>query len=195
MNIHTKDEIINACDGIKTKTELYKKLGYSYFNGKVIRHIKNLLEKYEIDIDTIIKNNTFRTKICPICEKPFTVSIQTDKVKEQITCSHSCANTYFRSGINNGSHAKAIIGEVSPSSMSYRTICFYYHKKVCVVCGEFRIVSVHHYDGNHSNNSPENLIPLCQTHHQYFHSKYKDIYQDEVDEYRNEWMKNNVGKY
>jgi predicted HNH restriction endonuclease len=54
-----------------------------------------------------------------------------------------------------------------------------------VICGENKIVSVHHYDENHNNNSIENLIPLCPTHHQYIHSKYKDEILNKVDEYRN----------
>lgn len=68
---------------------------------------------------------------------------------------------------------------------NYRTICFTHHKKECVVCGEDRIVSVHHYDENHNNNDPNNLVPLCPTHHQYVHSGYKDLVIDKI----NDWMK------
>lgn len=51
------------------------------------------------------------------------------------------------------------------------------------------IVAVHHYDGNHDNNSPENLIPLCPTHHQYVHSRYKKLVQEKIDYYRSEFIK------
>ena len=52
-------------------------------------------------------------------------------------------------------------------------------------CGEDKIVEVHHYDGNRSNNKPINLVPLCPTHHRYWHSKYKYIVKDVVDIYVN----------
>lgn len=94
--------------------------------------------------------------------------------KEKMTCSHSCSNTYFRSGVNNPNHK---------NGDNYRTICFHYHKKECIICGEDKIVSVHHYDENHDNNEITNLVPLCPTHHQYVHSRYKDLVQDKIDEY------------
>jgi len=44
-------------------------------------------------------------------------------------------------------------------------------------------VAVHHYDENHNNNNPENLVPLCPTHHQYVHSKYKNEVIDKINEF------------
>lgn len=89
------------------------------------------------------------------------------------TCSRSCANTFFKSGSNNGNW----------KAESYRSLCFEEHIKECVVCGENKIVAVHHYDENHENNDITNLIPLCPTHHTYMHSKYKKDIQHIVDEY------------
>jgi hypothetical protein len=60
-----------------------------------------------------------------------------------------------------------------------------YHKKECVVCGENNIVEVHHLDGNSKNNLPKNLIPLCPTHHQYWHSKFKHLVVDKINQYIN----------
>ena len=94
--------------------------------------------------------------------------------KEKTTCSRSCSNTHFRSGINNPNYK---------TGDNYRAICFKYHKKECIICGEDRIVSVHHYDENHDNNEITNLVPLCPTHHHYVHSRYKDLVQREIDEY------------
>jgi 5-methylcytosine-specific restriction endonuclease McrA len=69
-----------------------------------------------------------------------------------------------------------------------------YHKKECVICGENKIVAVHHYDENHNNDSIENLIPLCPTHHNYVHSRYKDEVIDTINKYREEFIsKNNLG--
>jgi len=38
----------------------------------------------------------------------------------------------------------------------------------CVVCG-FEWSDIHHVDGNHQNNAPSNLIPLCPNHHRMLH--------------------------
>jgi 5-methylcytosine-specific restriction endonuclease McrA len=68
---------------------------------------------------------------------------------------------------------------------NYRTICFKNHKKICVVCGEDKIVTVHHMDEDHQNNDPKNLVPLCPTHHHYWHSKYRELIRTKVEEYIN----------
>jgi hypothetical protein len=44
----------------------------------------------------------------------------------------------------------------------YRKICT---KRACHICGYDVVVHIHHIDGNHKNNVPENLIPLCPNHH------------------------------
>lgn len=99
-----------------------------------------------------------KIKLCPVCNKEFKPK------KDSITCGYACSNKYFRSGLNNGNF----------KGTDYTTICFFFHKKECVVCGENKIVSVHHYDENHNNNIPENLVPLCPTHHMYMHSNFKN---------------------
>lgn len=103
-------------------------------------------------------------KICPVCEKEF--------VGKSVTCSHSCSNVYFSHIRNKPERYK-----------NYVTICFKHHEKKCIVCGEEKIVSVHHLNGKHNDNRPENLIPLCPTHHQYVHSRYKDEVQLIIDDY------------
>jgi len=64
--------------------------------------------------------------------------------------------------VNSPNYQKAL-----KNNKNYRTICFNYHKKKCVCCEESLIVEVHHFDENKENNSPDNLIPLCPTHHRY----------------------------
>ena len=107
---------------------------------------------------------------CQVCSKP----IKNYKTSKG-TCSYSCSNKLFRTGTDNGNY----------SGKRYTTICFAHHKKECIVCGEDKIVAVHHNDHNHYNNDPENLIPLCPTHHQYVHSRYADEVQPIIDEYVN----------
>lgn len=113
-------------------------------------------------------------KTCPVCNVEFST-----KYKKQITCGYSCSNTYFRSGLDNPNW----------KGTDYRAVCFLHHEKKCVICGEEKIVGVHHYDYNNKNNDPGNLIPMCPTHHQYVHSRYKDKVIDKVNEYRDNWIK------
>lgn len=94
---------------------------------------------------------------CPACKKFFV-----KKDKRVKTCSHACANSFFRSGSTHGNWA---------GGKSYRTICFQHYPKECLVCGESKVIDVHHIDHNRENNEPANLIPLCPTHHRYCHRK------------------------
>lgn len=56
-------------------------------------------------------------------------------------------------------------------------------RKKCVICGEDKIVEVHHYYHDNADNRPENLVPLCPTHHQYMHSSYRELIEKDVDKY------------
>lgn len=103
-------------------------------------------------------------KNCPVCDTFF--------ISESVTCSYSCSNTHFNHLRN------------KPETYNnYRTICFKYHKKECVICKENKIVAVHHMNEDHEDNRPENLIPLCPTHHQYVHSRYKDDVLSLIENY------------
>lgn len=66
---------------------------------------------------------------------------------------------------------------------TYVSICKAHHDMICVVCGEDKIVAVHHYDRNHHNDDPKNLVPLCPTHHYYVHSRYEYLVADVIDDY------------
>lgn len=108
--------------------------------------------------------------LCPVCNQP-------KNNKKNITCSRSCANTFFRSGENNSRHRS---GEDN-----YRTICFLYHDRKCCVCGEEISLCCHHFDLNHYNNDPSNLIPLCLNHHFYIHhKKYFHLVEQKINDYR-----------
>ncbi len=110
--------------------------------------------------------------ICDVCETEFV-----KKKHTQTTCSYCCSNKKFRSGEDNGNWKEE----------SYRTTCFLHHEKKCVVCGEENIVAVHHFNENHDDNRPENLIPLCPTHHQYCHSRFLGEVKSTIDEYLVSW--------
>lgn len=104
-------------------------------------------------------------KVCPVCSTEF--------VGKSATCSYSCSNKHFRTGENNGNWKQD----------TYQTTCWLYHGKKCLVCNEEKIVTVHHVNENHNDNRPENLVPLCPTHHQYVHSRYKNEVQPIIEEY------------
>ena len=110
---------------------------------------------------------------CKHCSKP----IKNYKSSKG-TCSKSCANSFFKVGAGNGNFK----GE------SYQYICFSHHGKKCLVCGEEKIVAVHHLNEDHNDNRPENLVPLCPTHHQYMHSRFKSEIQYIVDDYINNFI-------
>lgn len=103
-------------------------------------------------------------KECPNCKVMHS--------KSGVTCSYSCSNTYFRGGANPEWKYK-----------SYRAICFQAHGKKCLVCEETKIVTAHHLNEDHDDNRPENLVPLCPTHHQYVHSRYRNEVQPIIDRY------------
>ena len=115
--------------------------------------------------------NPKNIKNCEVCGKIII------NYKENATCSYACSNKKFRSGPDNANW----------SEDSYRSTCFHHHKKECIICGENNIVQVHHLDENNQNNKPENLIPLCPTHHQYWHSRYKNLIEQQVYDYIKNW--------
>lgn len=164
------------------KSDIARKLNLP-LNGTGLRLVAKYITLHNLStehFDKNYKNRKYRiiSKICPICSKIFTTKHNDPKSK--VTCSHSCSNTYFRSGKANGNW----------KDDSYRSTCFLYHKKECIICGENKIVSVHHMDENKNNNSPENLIPLCPTHHQYFHSSYRNEVEPKILSYINSYMCN-----
>lgn len=116
---------------------------------------------------------------CPVCGK-WVVPVSG---KKSVTCSKSCANTHFRTGPSHPNWKED----------RYRSTCFAHHAKRCVVCGEERIVEVHHLDEDANNNDPGNLIPLCPTHHAYWHSRYRTIIESVVRRYADEWRKGFAG--
>jgi hypothetical protein len=164
----------------KTFAECIRKI-YGYDNGVSRKKFFNYVSQHNLDI-THLEKKPFKyeriTKECPVCSMGFKTLL--GHKNEKTTCSHSCSNTFFRSGENNPNWG--FNGDSSERN-GYRRIGFTYHDKECVICGENLIVSIHHHDGNHYNNDPENLVPLCPTHHQYVHSGYRHIVIDKIENY------------
>jgi hypothetical protein len=173
----TEEEIRLIFNESTSKSDVCRKLKLP-LNKRGFNKVDGYIETLKVDTSHFDKGVSKRIryeqieKCCPVCGEKFMT--QKNHQREKITCSRSCSNTFFRSGRNNGNW----------SGNSYRTACFMVHEKKCIVCGEEKIVSVHHYDENRDNNDPYNLVPLCPTHHQYVHSRYKHLVIDIIDEYR-----------
>jgi hypothetical protein len=121
---------------------------------------------------------------CDRCESDVEVTERKNlhPVKEKYFCGRKCSN--FR-----GSGLEWHKGKRELTR--YTTICFAHHEKKCVVCGENKIVAVHHLDENHKNNDPSNLVPMCPTHHQYWHSPHRADVEQSVQEYIGNWINKN----
>lgn len=115
---------------------------------------------------------------CSTCECTFTITERSKLFdsNKKYYCSKTCSNSV-------GGAANAARLEANGEFKSYTVICFKHHKRCCILCGFDKIVEVHHYDYNHHNNVPENLVPLCPNHHQMVHSKYRSEIISDVDAY------------
>lgn len=125
---------------------------------------------------------------CDCCGKIFAVKEREKQhpKKDKYYCSRSCANSI-------GGKAKAEKHHYDEVA-HYTTIAWRYHEKKCIVCGEENVVAVHHLNENHDDNRPENLVPLCPTHHLYMHSRFRILIQEIVDKYiREKWGHSSIG--
>lgn len=120
---------------------------------------------------------TEHQKVCVACNKPFVWvgREKTNDFRDAKFCCRGCSNSI-------GGKALSVLREKTGIA-HYTTICRRYHAWRCVVCGEERIVAVHHLNEDHNDNRPENLVPLCPTHHQYAHSPYRELVQPTIDAY------------
>lgn len=112
--------------------------------------------------------NQKNLRLCPVCETPIK--------GKSVTCSKNCSNKIFKTGPKSSTF----------KGKKYTNICYHYNEKKCVVCDEKNIVEVHHLDLDHNNNKPDNLIPLCPTHHSYLHFGFDNLIKDQIDKWKKE---------
>lgn len=169
----SKEEFTTIVQQFHTKTDILAHFNVP-FNGVYARLLNQLILKHGVSIQPKPVKYPLEEKLCPVCDSIFTTYI--GRKDEKTTCSHSCSNRFF-----NG-----IIRNINPTK--YTTICFRNHKKECIICGENRIVEVHHFDENHNNDLPENLIPLCPTHHRLFHSGFRKDVEPQIIQYQQNYL-------
>lgn len=178
-----KDAISKAT----SMTSLMRILGYP------IKHVYNVYVKeqiaksnFEFDFShfTLVKQLMRRIKkVCPVCQKQFLITSKAPNGREEkTTCSHACSNIFFKKGRIYKTE-QDIKNEKYSCVANYVKVCWRHHKKKCIICDEILIVEAHHYNEIHSDNRPENFAPLCPTHHRYWHSRYRYLIKDRVDEY------------
>jgi len=111
---------------------------------------------------------------CDVCGDLFVVNERAKTFPKQTKyyCSRKCSCSV-------GGRAKA---DKYPTK-DYRIICFKYHKRECVVCKENKLVEVHHLNHDRNDGNPYNLIPLCPTHHRYWHSQYRNMVENDIFDY------------
>ena len=131
-------------------------------------------------VERILKSGEIKSEIrqCEKCGKEFIIEgrVDTKTFYKKRYCSLTCSKSRDKYWSENCTH--------------YTTICWKFHKKECIICGEDKIVAVHHFDKDHLNNNPANLVPMCPTHHQYVHSKYSHLVDDKVLAYVNNFTGN-----
>jgi endogenous inhibitor of DNA gyrase (YacG/DUF329 family) len=119
MNLEEK---IKECYSL---SQFCRLIGF-HVNGRGIKKAKKLIEEKNLDISHFDGNVRSRTKYkkikkkCPVCGKGFETK---NNSREKKTCSYSCSNSYFRKGSKNGNWKEEC----------YRSTCFEYHKKICVI--------------------------------------------------------------
>lgn len=161
-------------------------------NGYGMKKAKEIILQNGLDSKHFNKNLKAKIKYeviekaCPICGVKFKTQKRSDK-REKKTCSYSCSNTFFRSGKDNPNWKEI--------STQYRSKCFEYHKKECVICKEEKVVEVHHIDEDRNNNDIFNLVPLCPTHHKYWHSEYKSEIEETIKNYISEFKMTTLTQY
>lgn len=145
----------------KSWTDLCKKV-FGGSSSYRIKKLRRLVEQQKLDISHFSRREIQKKiiKNCPVCKKEFkTIPNPTGK-KEQVTCSHSCSNTFFKT-------------DYTAKFTNYRKRALDYYGCKCQNCGERRlyVLQVHHKDRNRHNNKLDNLSVLCANCHLELHYK------------------------
>ncbi len=164
-------------------------------NGRNTTRVREFCIKNDISIKHFTPWGKSEVKkeirICPVCNKEFEVILTRIKSASKVTCSHGCANTYFRSGINAGGYkGKETAGRSLIKHSGLPLNC-------CAVCNETEVIDLHHIDEDRSNNAPSNFVPLCPTHHAYIHRGKVDLIINELENFfilhKNIYINNQLG--
>ena len=158
-------------------SSIVEKLGYSD-HGRNTGALTVFLRKNAIDFhSTGNKVKILETRQCLHCGKDFKVSLKDKKSSKQLTCSISCSSSYpdFKK--------RRVEGKLPNGATSYPIIAKQHGLTSCCICGESVVIDIHHLDEDKTNNSIDNLVPLCPTHHAYIHRGKLDLIMDQLVDY------------
>ena len=169
-------EFVSDCSGYK---DIMRKLGLKVKPGRVPK-IYNQIELFGIDTSHFTNDNRRSrydvARICRECNTPFYTREMGKHTRR--CCSIKCTKEYYmRYAVNGRIHG------------NYRTLCFQFHKKECVVCGDEYKTTVHHFDLDHAHNDPRNLVPMCYKHHRLLHDEEDELTHLIVNEYHNNFQR------
>ena len=107
-------------------------------------------------------------KICPVCGKHFKRRKfgnrweDYTRFQNRIYCSKSCS-----------AHRRQ--DDQGRSRGVFHNLARKHLKECCAICGSTEHLQVHHSDKNIRNNSPENLVTLCQSCHMKLHWRLRKL--------------------
>jgi len=169
-----KQKILKSYEGIN-KHKRTKKDSYCVYCGKIISSYGKKIHEIHCPL------NPNNIKFCPICDGYI------KHYKYNKTCSHQCANKTFKQSKGHTPNNKKYFDKVD-----YRKIAKKYHKMECIICEEDLMIDIHHFDRDRDNNNPENLVPICATHHRYIHhNENYYIIKECIDDYIKNFIKGN----
>lgn len=157
--------LLSLVDNSFSTKQVLLGLGFSA-KGQYIALVKEFLDFNEIDTSHFTPTGKPKIskieKTCICCGTIFRTEAR--KEREQVVCSRSCSNTYFRSGTNNGNFISG--------TTTYREKALKKYGAICNRCGysdNIAAIVVHHIDHNRENSADSNLEVLCANCHAIHH--------------------------
>jgi hypothetical protein len=161
----------------KTLSSVCVRLGYSA-HGRNTGALNTFLKTNSIEF----KNHTqktieFEVRNCVHCGKEFSVSLHDKSKYKVLTCSHSCSGAYPEY------IKRRVVNKIGSEAKSYPIVAKRAGLTFCCICGEKEVVDIHHLDEDRTNDSIDNLVALCPTHHAYMHRGKSDLILDKLIAY------------
>ena len=148
-------------------------------NGYYNKLFDKWIKRFGCDVSHFEKHITIK---CQHCGNKFEIP-RCQKSKRKF-CSLKCANQKVR-GCFLPKPEEELVG-----TLKYRRICFRHHKKECFRCKAKEPITVHHYNENHNDDRPENLVPMCANCHILLHTNgFDKTIQPEVDKYVDDFIR------